>query len=45
MTAAKRKSDFELTTDTPNLTLTGELWGASCEDSGENWPSYNDTTL
>ena len=30
------KLDFELTTDIPYLTLTGELWGVYCEDFGEN---------
>ena len=23
----------------------GELWGAICENFGENWPRYNDTAL
>ena len=32
MTAAERKSDFNLTTDTSYLALTGELWGVCCED-------------
>ena len=27
MTAAESESDFKLTTDTPYLTLMGELWG------------------
>ena len=31
MTATERESDFELTTDTPYLALTGKLWGVSCE--------------
>ena len=31
------KSDFVITTDTPYLTLTGELWGLYYEDLGENW--------
>ena len=40
MTAAERK----LTTDTPYLTITGELWSVSCDDFfGENWPHFNDT--
>ena len=34
---------FELTTDTPYLTLTGELWGVYCEYYGENWPYYHVT--
>ena len=37
MTAAERKSDFKLTTDTPYLNLPSELLGVYCEDSGENW--------
>ena len=45
LTAAEHQSDFELTTDTPYLTLTGELWGVTCEDLGENWLCYNSTTL
>ena len=45
MTAAERVSDFILTTDTPHLALTGELWGVYCEDLGENWQRYNATTL
>ena len=36
---------FNLTTDTPHLTLTGELWGIYYEDFGENWPRYNGTAL
>ena len=36
MTAAKRKSDFK---------LTSELWGVCGEDFGENWPRYNGTAL
>ena len=34
---AEHKSDLELTTHTPYLALTGELWGVCCEDFGENW--------
>ena len=45
MTGAKLKSDFKLTTNTPYLALTGELWGVYREDLGENWPRYNDTAL
>ena len=30
------ESDIRLTTDTPYLALTGELWGVYCEDFGEN---------
>ena len=44
MTAVQRKSDFKLTTDIPYLTLTGKLWGVYCEDLGETWQHYNDTT-
>ena len=29
---AEYKSEFEYTNGTPQLTLTGELWGAFCED-------------
>ena len=36
MTAAERELDFNLTTDTPYLALTGELWGVYCEYFGEN---------
>ena len=45
MTAAELKSDFKLTTDTPYLTLTGELWGVFCEYFAENWPRYKSTAL
>ena len=38
MTVTERKSDFKLTTDTPYLALTGELWGAYYENFEENWP-------
>ena len=31
MTATECKSEFELTTDTPYLTLTGQLWGVYVE--------------
>ena len=30
-TEAEYQSDDESTKDTPNLTLTGELWGVFCE--------------
>ena len=33
------------TKDTPYLTLAGELWGVFCDDSRENWPCYDGTTL
>ena len=42
---AESESDIRITTDTPYLALTGELWGVYCEDFGENWPRYNGTTL
>ena len=45
MTATECKSDFILTTDTPYLTLTGELWGVYYENFEENGPHYNDTAL
>ena len=45
MTAAKHKSDFKLTTDTPYLALTGELWGVCGEEFWENWLRYNGTAL
>ena len=32
MTATELKSDFKLKTDTPNLALTGELWGVCYEN-------------
>ena len=41
MTAAERKSDFKLTTDTPSLALEGKLWGVYCENLGENWMNYS----
>ena len=31
--------------DSPYLALTGKLWGAYCEDFGENWQRYNGTAL
>ena len=39
------ESAFRITTGTPYLTLTGELWGVYCEDFGENRPRYNGTAL
>ena len=36
MTTAERKSDIQLTKDTPYLTLTGKLWDLCCENVGEN---------
>ena len=43
MIVAKSEADIRITTDTPNLALTGELWSVFCEDFGENWPRYNGT--
>ena len=48
--AAEHESDLKLTTDIPYLTLTGELWGVSCEKiekqkQKQTWPRYNDTAL
>ena len=45
MTVAERRMDFKLTTDTPYIAPTGELWGVYCKDIGENWPRYNGTAL
>ena len=41
MTVAERRSNFNLTIDTPYLTLTGELWGVCCE----RLEKYNGTIL
>ena len=38
MTVAESKLDIRITTDTPYLTLTGELWGVYYADLGENLP-------
>ena len=32
----QHKSEFVPTKDTPYLTLSGELWGVTCEDLREN---------
>ena len=45
MTATEHKSYFKLTTDTPYLSLTGELWGVYYDNFKENWPRYNGTAL
>ena len=45
MTAAEHESDLKLSTDTPYLTLMGELWGACCEKIGENWQRLNGTAV
>ena len=42
---AGSESDIRITTGTPYLALTGELWGVYCEDFGENRPRYNGTAL
>ena len=36
---------IRITTNTPNVTLMGMLWGVYCEDFGGNWPCYYGTTL
>ena len=41
MTAAERKSDFKLTTDTPYLAI----WSVCCEELGEDWARYNGILL
>ena len=45
MTAAEYESILKLTTDTPHLALTDQLWGVWLEGIGEKWSRYNDTTL
>ena len=45
ITVAESESDVRITTNTPYLALTGELWGVCCEDFGENWRRYNGTAL
>ena len=42
---AENNSDFRITTDTPYLALSGELWGVYREDIGDNPPHYNGATL
>ena len=42
---AESKSYIRITTDTPYLALTGELWGVYCEDFGENWQRYDGTAM
>ena len=41
MTVTECKWDFNLTTDTPYLTLMGELWSVYFKDLRENWLLYN----
>ena len=43
ITVAESESDIRITTDTPHLALTGELWDVYCEDFGVNWWRYNGT--
>ena len=43
--SGRTRSDFKLTTVTPYLALTGELWGDCHKDIGENWLRYNGTAL
>ena len=45
LTGTEHKSDFNSTTYTPYLALTGKLWGVTCEYFGVNGPCYNGTTL
>ena len=45
MTAAESESDFNLTTETQYLTLTGKLWGVHHQYFGDNRLPYNHTTL
>ena len=45
MTAVEHKSDFDLTKNTPYLTLMDEVWDICCEDLGENWSRYNGIAL
>ena len=45
MNKAERKSKYNPTKDTLHLVRTSYQIGIFCEDSGENWPRYNDTPL
>ena len=45
ITVAESESDVRITTVTPYLALTDELWGVYCEEFGENWPRYNGPAL
>ena len=45
MTAAERKVEVILTTDTPLLAITSELWGICYDYFEGNWPHYNSTVL
>ena len=43
--AAGSESDIRITTDTPYIALTGELWGIYGENLRENWPRCNRTVF
>ena len=43
VTKAEYKSEFRPAKDTPNLTITGELWGGFRVNFGENWSLDNAT--
>ena len=45
VTTTELKSNFNITTNTPHLTLMGELWGVICEDLGKNWPHQDGAAL
>ena len=45
VTEVKHRAEFVLSSDTPYLTLTGELWSVYCEDFGENWLHFNGMAL
>ena len=45
ITMAENESDIGITTNTPYLAFTGELWGVYCEHFGFNLPRNNGTAL
>ena len=45
ITVAESESDYSITSDTPYLAPTGELWGVYCGDFGENLLRHNSTAL
>ena len=45
MPVAESDSDIRITTDTPYLALTGDLWGVYFEELGGNGPRFNGTAL
>ena len=45
VTEAEHQFEFVFPTDTPYLTLKGELSGVYCEEFGENWPRFNGPIL